>query len=386
MNKEKLLMPHLSFVMPHWMYWGSLVLFPLITFLIYHRNKNREHKGGLSLPLGYFLLLVGGFLGIHRLYVKSAWALAFVSLFVGILVVNVQVREARDGVSSANNKVRLAEFKIQRATKDLKKGRRNAQKKLEAARTRLVDANRMKKEAAAKHEQAQRLSMALGAAVLLLLLIDAILLPRLIRRQREREAGEEVTEGFVCPLVEEEHDDSKEPFAFNRAISKVNGVVGEWVAYWSVLAVFVFYYEVLARYVFNSPTNWAHESMFLMFGMQYLLAGGFVLREGAHVRVDVIYMYLSRRGRAFIDLLTSVFFFIFTLALIWTGWTFFRDSFDVNEVSFTEWGIQYWPVKFALPLGGVLLLLQGIALLFKNFAVFIDPTIDDVDAKVRPEG
>ena len=49
------------------------------------------------------------------------------------------------------------------------------------------------------------------------------------------------------------------------------------MAYWSIVAVFVYYYEVISRYVFNSPTNWAHESMFLMFGMQYLIAGGFVL-------------------------------------------------------------------------------------------------------------
>ena len=47
------------------------------------------------------------------------------------------------------------------------------------------------------------------------------------------------------------------------------------MAYWAVIFVFVYYYEVIARYVFNSPTNWVHESMFLMFGMQYILAGAY---------------------------------------------------------------------------------------------------------------
>ena len=42
------------------------------------------------------------------------------------------------------------------------------------------------------------------------------------------------------------------------------------------------------------------------------------------------------------------------------------DSFSVREVSFTEWGIQYWPVKFALPLGAALILLQGFAWLGKD--------------------
>src|SRR3546814_11636194 len=86
-----------------------------------------------------------------------------------------------------------------------------------------------------------------------------------------------------------------------RAIGAVNGFAGHYVAYWSVLAVAAYYFEVVARYIFNSPTNWVHESMFLMFGMQYLLSGGYCLREDSHVRVDVIYERFSERTKAIID-------------------------------------------------------------------------------------
>ena len=55
-------------------------------------------------------------------------------------------------------------------------------------------------------------------------------------------------------------------------------VLGELVAYWAVLAVFAYYFEVIGRYVFNSPTNWVHESTFLMFGMQYMIAGAYAYR------------------------------------------------------------------------------------------------------------
>jgi TRAP-type mannitol/chloroaromatic compound transport system permease small subunit len=220
---------------------------------------------------------------------------------------------------------------------------------------------------------------------LFLLLIDAILLPKLIRKRNDIEKLAHIPE-FHCPVIEQEHDDRREPFMFNRFISHINGLTGEFVAYWSVIAVFVYYYEVIARYVFNSPTNWAHEGMFLMFGMQYLLAGGYVLREGAHVRVDVLYLRLPKRGKAFVDMLTSIFFFIFMMTLIVTGWTFFYDSYEVSEVSFTEWAIQYWPIKFALPLGGALLLLQGIAQLIKDIAIVINPAVAELDTSVRPEG
>src|SRR3546814_19621534 len=80
-----------------------------------------------------------------------------------------------------------------------------------------------------------------------------------------------------------------------RAIGAINGFAGNYVAYWSVLAVAAYYFEVVARYIFNSPTNWVHESMFLMFGMQYLLSGGYCLREDSPVRVGVIYERFSER-------------------------------------------------------------------------------------------
>jgi TRAP-type mannitol/chloroaromatic compound transport system permease small subunit len=379
-------MPELNFVLPHWLYWGGLVAFPLVTYLLYHKIKKPDREAPqLSLSLAYFLLISGGFLGVHRLYIKSKWVIAFVVLFVGILFVNVQVREVRNELSGANNQLTLAEFKIERAQKALAKGKRNAQSKMDKARQSLAEAKAAQAIATENTTRWDNYAKGLGAMILILLIVDAFLLPGLVKKRSLHEQRIE-SDIFRCPVVEQEHDDTSEPFLFNRVVSRINGVVGEWVAYWSVLAVIVYYYEVIARYVFNSPTNWAHESMFLMFGMQYLLAGGFVLREGAHVRVDVIYMHLSNRAKALVDVLTSVFFFIFMVTLIFTGWTFFADSFEVSEVSFTEWAIQYWPIKFALPLGGLLLLLQGISVLVKDIAVLINPAIAELDTEIRPEG
>src|SRR3546814_13868261 len=66
--------------------------------------------------------------------------------------------------------------------------------------------------------------------------------------------------------------------------------------------------------------------MFLMFGMQYLLSGGYCLREDSHVRVDVIYERFSERTKAIIDLVTSIFFFIFTVTLLVTGYIFAAED------------------------------------------------------------
>ena len=156
---------------------------------------------------------------------------------------------------------------------------------------------------------------------------------------------------------------------FTDAIDTLSTKVGQYVAWWAVIAVFIYYYEVFARFLFNSPTIWVHESAFLMFGMQYMLSGAFAYREDQHVRVDVIYAKFSPRGKAVADIITSVFFFIFVGTMFWTGARFAMDAVQVGEHSFTEWGIQYWPVKLAIPIGAGLLLLQGISKLLKDIMI-----------------
>ena len=136
-----------------------------------------------------------------------------------------------------------------------------------------------------------------------------------------------------------------------------------------MISVFVYFYEVFARFLFNSPTNWVHESMFLMFGMQYMISGAYAYKEDQHVRVDVVYSHLSRRGKAIADIVSSVFFFIFAITMLVTGWKFAWDAVSNHETSFTEWGIQYWPVKLCIPIGAALIALQGVCKLLKDIAI-----------------
>jgi len=379
-------MPEISFVLPHWLYWATLLLFPLLAGWLYRRSRARSDGPPVSVGLAYFFWLVGGFLGIHRLYVKSPLAFLFMALFVAVLVANIEARQVRDHYSGAANAVSLTESRIGRTERNLVKAQKRLERrasprnqarisKLEddllAARTRLEQARGEFIVAEAQVATWSIYAKTLGGCILALLLIDAFLLPRLVRKRNliEHRPAED---GVLLPCAETVPDyvlQTDRPW-FERYVSWFNAKAGEFVAFWSIIAVFAYYYEVIARYVFNSPTNWAHEGMFLMFGMQYLIAGGFCLRENAHVRVDVIYTHLSERQRAIADLVTSVFFFIFTVTLMVTGWIFFHDALRIQEVSFTEWGIQYYPIKFALPLGAFLLLMQGVVRLLEDIAAY----------------
>ena len=158
--------------------------------------------------------------------------------------------------------------------------------------------------------------------------------------------------------------------AFTRALDWITDKTGLFVSLWTVNAVCVYFYEVVSRYIFDAPTIWAHQASYLMFGMQYLLAGGFALLHGDHVRVDVVYIKMPRRAQIGMDIFTSTFFFIFAIALAGSCWRFFFDSVDMREVTEETWQVQFYPVKGMMVLGGILLTLAGLSKLIKDILLF----------------
>lgn len=156
------------------------------------------------------------------------------------------------------------------------------------------------------------------------------------------------------------------------AVDKINLFTGHAMVFVLLLAVAVISFEVIMRYLFNRPTNWGHESMTLLFAILYVSLGGFCHYYRGHVRVDILYSYLPQRLKAAVDVFTSLFFFLYAFALTYYCWQFYWSSqtmmgggtiFGITvpgEMSFTDWGPPLYCVKFMMPLGGLLLLLQGI--------------------------
>ncbi|MBD3609793.1 MAG: TRAP transporter small permease subunit [Gammaproteobacteria bacterium] len=171
-------------------------------------------------------------------------------------------------------------------------------------------------------------------------------------------------------LAEEDPAIHDEGNKFTQILDWMSEKSGVFVAFWTVNAVVFYFYEVVMRYLFNMPTIWVHEASYLLFGMQYLLAGAYAMLHGAHVRVDIVYVKLPPRGRVGMDIFTSVFFFIFALAMAGTSWNFFNDSLMMQETTIETWGIQFYPVKAMMFIGSTLILLAGVSKLIKDIRTF----------------
>jgi len=156
-----------------------------------------------------------------------------------------------------------------------------------------------------------------------------------------------------------------------HAVDSVNEWSGKVLTVVAPFVIAITVLEVTLRYVFNSPTNWVHESSTLLFGMQYILSGAYAHRMGAHVNVDIFHGRLRPRARAVLDVMSSSFFFLFVGALTYTSWVFFMDSWSIREHSFTDWGPPYYPVKLTIPVAFLMLGLQGFVKLVRDLHMAI---------------
>lgn len=122
-------------------------------------------------------------------------------------------------------------------------------------------------------------------------------------------------------------------------------------------------YEVFVRYVLNSPTPWALDVSFIMYGTLFMMGGAYTLSRGGHVRGDFLYRLLQPKTQGKLDLVLYIlFFFPGVTALIFAGWKYASRSWAFGEVSVNSpAGIPIYQFKTVIVVTGILLFIQGIA-------------------------
>jgi len=156
-----------------------------------------------------------------------------------------------------------------------------------------------------------------------------------------------------------------------RYIDTINSWVGRLASFLLLGFAGVVVYEVVVRYVFNAPTIWSLLTSQYMFGVYFLLGGGYALLNNTHVRVDILHSRFSPRTRAILDIITSVFFFALCTSLIWKGGAVAIDSVVYREIATNTWNPPIYPLRLMIPIGAILIALQGIVQLIRNFAIAI---------------
>lgn len=121
-------------------------------------------------------------------------------------------------------------------------------------------------------------------------------------------------------------------------------------------------YEVIVRYVFRAPTFWSFETSWMLYSANFLLALGYTLREGAHVRVDVLLNRFGSRTKLIAEMFFLVLFLLVCSVAIWYGAKFALAAWKLKECShLTLWAPPVYPIKTLIPLAFLVLGLQSVA-------------------------
>jgi len=127
------------------------------------------------------------------------------------------------------------------------------------------------------------------------------------------------------------------------------------------------------RYALNSPTLWAYEVSMMTGAALYAFGYSYAEKLQAHVRVDVLYHKYSPRNKAITDAVLGVIFFLPVIAVTLFGsWTWVLKSWSIGEKSVESfWYPPLSPLRTVIFIGWTLLIVQGLANLYRNFYYWI---------------
>jgi TRAP-type mannitol/chloroaromatic compound transport system permease small subunit len=145
-------------------------------------------------------------------------------------------------------------------------------------------------------------------------------------------------------------------------IDWINEVVGRVIVLLALVFAGIIIFDVVMRYGLRAPTRWAFDVTTQIYGFYFIMLGGYALRHRAHVSVDLLIDVLPRTTRRVVEAAGYlIFFFPFATIFVWHAYVFAERSFLQRE---TTWGavqLPVYPVKMAMAVAAILLLIQGIS-------------------------
>ncbi len=157
-------------------------------------------------------------------------------------------------------------------------------------------------------------------------------------------------------------------------LDKIGEKIGSLVSWIATLLAVVIGFDVITRYIFEFTYVWMIEIEIYLFGMLFLLVSGYTFKHEKHVRVDIFYNKLSKKGKAWVDLLGGAFLLIpWCYVVIVSSWYYSLSSFMIGESSSQPGGLPaLYVLKFCITLGFVFLLFQGLSHMLKSIQIIFN--------------
>ncbi|MDA3979577.1 MULTISPECIES: TRAP transporter small permease subunit [Gallibacterium] len=120
--------------------------------------------------------------------------------------------------------------------------------------------------------------------------------------------------------MEDLKDKPSEPEEKLTKIDKVIEAIGHKLSWGYLLIVVISFYEIIARYVFNSPTDWVHETSIALAGFLMVYAGLFSYGRNKHIRVPILLDRVSAKWRNRLEIFSGIITLLFLGLLAYSSY------------------------------------------------------------------
>ena len=155
--------------------------------------------------------------------------------------------------------------------------------------------------------------------------------------------------------------------SLSSVIDKLSYWVGRTVMWLVLLMVLISAGNAIIRKLFNASSNAYLEAQWYLFAAVFLLGASYTMLQQGHVKIDVIISRFSRPTQVKIEIF-GIIFFLFPLVyfVITEIFPILTQAYNSREMSENAGGLIRWPVYALVPIGFLLLGLQGISELIKR--------------------
>ena len=154
--------------------------------------------------------------------------------------------------------------------------------------------------------------------------------------------------------------------SFLNFIDTISCKIGDGVSILIIIIMLFTTFEVVLRYVFNSPTIWVWPLSRQIFGVYILCAGIYAMSKDAHIRIEVLYNLFPKKLKLIANIVGLISFVCFMGVLIWQGAWMGQNSLMAHETAHGAFRIPLYPLKILIPLTAILFFLEGVYVLLKN--------------------
>jgi TRAP-type mannitol/chloroaromatic compound transport system permease small subunit len=144
-------------------------------------------------------------------------------------------------------------------------------------------------------------------------------------------------------------------------IKQVVEITGNIVSFFILAIIAITTYEVVARYAFNAPTNWAWPINKQIFGVFVMVAGSYALIHRSHIRIEMLYDKFSPFMKRVIHWFTLFAALSFLGSLLWKSSSMGIDAWHDKEKMVGVFKLPLYPLKIAIPIGTALFIAACLA-------------------------